>query len=225
MTILKCALLTLGIFLQVSLPAQVSVKEYYKQFPYKFNKQFPFKNGSEDFEVYQDTTCDEKNAYLHIQSKSFRTFSDYMTFTYFKGASGNKIFACEAGFSTTVSDETKTVFYTNKNNKWKDVSAKVFPYKFTFKDFWKGGKLPLKKFQKFDIWVAIPPKGTYVTVHIAGLSSIETEELYTKDTDWDTYDKLFEHAIDGDNNVIESTNFKTITFNWDAKKEIFVRKK
>lgn len=178
--------------------------------------QFPFKNGNENFEIFQDTVCDEKNAYIHIQSKSFRTFSDYTTFTYFKGTTGIKTFACEAGFSTTASDEYRTVFYSNNNNNnWKDITSKVFPYRFTFKDFWIRGKIPPKKFQKFKTYIEIPPKGTYLIAHIVGICEVDKDKLHLNEKDLEIYDKFF----DSNNNY-----FKNIIYLWNAKKEIFVKK-
>jgi hypothetical protein len=216
MNYLKSILITILISCTISLHAQLSIKEYYKQFPYKFNKQFPFKNGNENFETYQDTLCDEKNAYLHIKSKPNDTWSDYTMFRYFKTGSGNKIFVCEAGFSTTASDEYKTVFYSNSNNRWKDITTKVFPYSFTFKDFWIGGKIPVNKFHKFETWIEIPSKGTYVIVHIVGISEVDKDELQLNKKDIETYNMFF----DTKNNHY----FKNVIYRWDAKKEIFIRK-
>jgi hypothetical protein len=204
----RSILISVFLLCKISLQAQQSIKEYYKQFPYKFNKQFPFKNGNENFEIYQDTVCDEKNAYLHIKSKPNDTWSDYTTFTYFKAASGNKIFACEAGFSTTVSDEYRTVFYANENNRWKDITSKVFPYRFTFKDFWTGKKLPPKKFYKFETWVEIPPKGTYLIAHIVGISEVDKDKLHLNEKDLETYNEYF----DSNNNHY----FRNIIFRWNA---------
>jgi hypothetical protein len=213
----KNILISIFILLQISLQAQYSIKEYYKQFPYKFNKQFPFKNGNENFEIYQDTVCNEKNAYLHIESKPNDTWSDYTTFTYFRTASSNKIFVCEAGFSTTASDEYRTVFYANDNNCWKDITSKVFPYSLTFKDFWVGEKLPPKKFHKFETHIEIPSKGMYLIVHIIAISEVDKDQLHLNEKEIEIYNKYF--------GINKNLYFKDIFYEWDAKKGIFVKKR
>ncbi len=206
---LKIILCTVLVLLHFFLRAQPTIKDYYKQFPYKFFEEEKLQGGA-------DTICDKKNAYLHIQSKPNDAWSEYITFTYFKTTSGNKVFAVERGFSTTASDQFHIAFYTNRKNKWKNVTTKVFPYSFTFKDFWIGKIMPPKRFHKFNIHIEIPPKGTYLIAHIIGISEDRKDELHLNEKDLEMYDTFF----DTNNNHY----FRDIIFPWNAKEEIFMRK-
>jgi hypothetical protein len=204
----KSVLVIAFILLQICLQAQHTIKEYYKDFPYKFFEKEKLESGA-------DTTCDEKNAYLHIQSKPNDAWSEYITFTYFKATSGNKIFAVEKGFSTTASDDYKIVFYKIKNGKWENISQRVFPFKFLFKDFWIGKKLPHKKYQQFKVHVEIPPKGVYLIVHIVGVNEMDRDKLLLSEKDLEIYDNLYSPN--------SKNPFKNIICKWDAKKEVFVK--
>jgi hypothetical protein len=189
-----------------NVPAQTTIKQFYDIFPHRFVATEAM--GSME---NADTTIDNTNAYLHIKSKPNDCCKDYITFTYFKTQAGEKVFGYEVGASTTASDDFKTNFYSCTNKKWLRVTPKVFPYQFSFADFWRGKSLPPKKLQKFKIHIELPSKGTIVYVHIFSADMMNIDDYFPKKNDADDYEKLFRN----------SGLFYKLAFEWDKQKGIF----
>jgi hypothetical protein len=153
--------------------------------------------------------------HLHRCPPDFLGFSNhYITFTFFKTQSGEKIFACEKGTSTTASDDYRTAFYSLANGQWTDVTAKVFPFQFTFADFWRGA-LPPKPLQRFRTHLELLRYGTDVIVHILGENLANLPRFFPKETDATKHEQIF----------IAGRNFYVIIFRWDKQKGIFVQKR
>ena len=161
-----------------------------------------------------DTLVDDRNAYLHIRSKPNDRCSEYVTFAFFKTQSGQKIFACEKGVSTTASDDYQTTFHTFANNKWTDVTRKVFPHTFVFADFWRGESLPAKKLQRFRTRIALPRRGTDVVVYIVGENLPDRERLFTDTKEAKMYDRMFD----------TNRSLHKIIYQWNREKSVFTRK-
>ncbi len=169
-----------------SLFAQTTIKYYYALFPYQFKESEAMGSMAN-----ADTIVDIKNAYLHIQSKPNDCCTDYITFTFFKTQAGNKLFAYEKGASTTASDDYTTLFYTYRNDTWTNVTDSVFPFKFTFRDFYKPATLPKAHLQQFQTHIELPKTGTNVTVHVTEKNVMDWDELFPEPEDLEAYEKLF----------------------------------
>lgn len=189
--------------------AQTTIKQYYGIFPNRL-KESEAVGSMHD----ADTIVDDRNAYLHIRSKPNDCCSEYVTFTFFKTQSGKKIFACEKGVSTTASDDYQTTFHAFANNKWTDVTSQVFPFVFSFADFWAGTSLPPKKMQRFHTRIALPQRGTDVVVYIVGENLLDRERLFTDTKDAEMYERIFD----------TNRSFHKITYQWNREKSVFTRK-
>lgn len=184
---------------------QENIKDFYSI----FSKQFTQMQNNE-ISIGVDTIIDLSNAYLRIQRKPNDCCHDYVAFTYFKMANGEKIFAHETGNSTTATEEHHTNFYTYTNSKWKLVTQKVFPFSFSFKDFWIADKLPNKKFQKFKIHIALPKNGTNLEIRIVSIDMADYETVYPNENDAEVYDNMF--SVRGYDN-----RFYQLVYAWDAQ--------
>ncbi len=194
----------------VNAVAQNTIQELYASFAAQIKPKEYVEVG-----LGLDTIIDSKNAYMRLQRKPNDCCHDYFVFTYFKMANGEKIFAHETGYSTTASDDHWTNFYTYTNKKWNRVTKNIFPFSFSFKDFWMASKLPKKKFQKCKTHIELPKTGTTILVSIVPIDMADYDTVFPNEKDAIAYDDMF--LREGIEN-----RFWQMEYKWDAQNGKFI---